>query len=172
MLEVCVRILKGIALIPQINWIIYSPNIMATVNAAMKGKWVNCANTDTGSLIIQTVLLKEDSGACFNEVGVVGLSDLLTLNQILNNITTCAINKWGSTVVQYLIEKASDASLARVTTLLIYSYKQLSVDFHGARCLLAALTMGRKKEYALGLLSDLLLNDEASMWVTINQNIC
>ncbi|TIA89645.1 hypothetical protein E3P99_01981 [Wallemia hederae] len=148
-LEVCVRISKGDTLTPQINWIIYSPNIMATVNAAMKGKWVNCANTDTGSLIIQTVLLKEDSGACFNE--------------ILNNITACAINKWGSTVVQYLIEKASDASLARVTTLLIYSYKQLSVDFHGARCLLAALTMGRKKDYAVGLLSDLLLNDEASI---------
>ncbi|TIB09518.1 hypothetical protein E3P89_03186 [Wallemia ichthyophaga] len=129
----------------EIKWLIYTPHIMPTVNAAMKGRWVHCANTDTGSLIIQSILGKDGAGACFNE--------------ILDNITSCALNKWGSTVVQYLIERASESSLARVTTLLIYSYKQLSVDFYGARCLMACLTMGRKNEYAVELLSRLLLND-------------
>lgn len=77
----------------------------------------------------------------------------------MDKITTCALNKWGSTVVQYLLEKASNMSLARVTCLLIYSYKQLSVNFYGARCLMACLTVGGKKDYAIDLLSDLLFND-------------
>ncbi|EOR01771.1 Meiotic coiled-coil protein 2 [Wallemia ichthyophaga EXF-994] len=134
----------------EIKWLIYTPHIMPTVNAAMKGRWVHCANTDTGSLIIQSILGKDGAGACFNE--------------ILDNITSCALNKWGSTVVQYLIERASESSLARVTTLLIYSYKQLSVDFYGARCLMACLTMGRKNEYAVELLSRLLLNDAETIF--------
>lgn len=53
---------------------------MPTVNAAMKGRWVHCANTDTGSLIIQSILGKDGAGACFNEVclGLTGFAKLKT----------------------------------------------------------------------------------------------
>ncbi|TIB90444.1 NAF1-domain-containing protein [Wallemia mellicola] len=111
---------------------------------------------------------------------VIDLDDVSYKLRIVNSITcqveSIAMNSYGTHVLQKLLSTSPEhVKILLVNELLNGNIAQgivhknashvwskvleLSVNFYGARCLMACLTIGDKKNYAINLLSDLLFND-------------
>ncbi|TIC26512.1 NAF1-domain-containing protein [Wallemia mellicola] len=101
---------------------------------------------------------------------------LRIVNSITCQVESIAMNSYGTHVLQKLLSTSPEhVKILLVNELLNGNIAQgivhknashvwskvleLSVNFYGARCLMACLTIGDKKDYAINLLSDLLFND-------------
>ncbi|KZT62612.1 ARM repeat-containing protein [Calocera cornea HHB12733] len=119
--------------IMELQWDGNPPPIFEYVNHALCGKWAQLACHETGSLVAQACHVFENLSEDLKRPCV---------DEVLDNLTMCAKNQWGSWVVQHIVEHGSPEAKARSVSILTREILALATDQQGVKSLDKALKQG------------------------------
>ncbi|KAG8897964.1 hypothetical protein FRB99_007766 [Tulasnella sp. 403] len=103
--------------IMELTWTPPAPPIFAYVNKALRGRWVELATHETGSLVVQHLFencVVEDTRDC--------------LEEIFEGFHTVVRDQWGSFVIQHMLEHGLPEHRAKALSLLGVNLAQYASD--------------------------------------------
>ncbi|KIO24612.1 hypothetical protein M407DRAFT_55065, partial [Tulasnella calospora MUT 4182] len=114
--------------IMELTWSPPAPPIFAYVNNALRGRWVELATHETGSLVVQHLFencVEEDTKDC--------------LEEIFRGFQVVVKDQWGSFVIQHMLEHALSEHRSRALSLLSASLLQYATDAQAIKSIDKAL---------------------------------
>ncbi|KAG8933441.1 hypothetical protein FRC02_011819 [Tulasnella sp. 418] len=120
--------------IMELTWSPPAPPIFTYVNKALKGRWVELATHETGSLVVQHLFencVEEDTVDC--------------LEEIFAGFDTVVRDQWGSFVIQHLIENGQPEHRTRVLQLLGNNLYQYASDPQAMKSIEKALKVCKEE---------------------------
>ncbi|KAG8896418.1 hypothetical protein FRC01_011831, partial [Tulasnella sp. 417] len=114
--------------IMELTWSPPAPPIFAYVNNALRGRWVELATHETGSLVVQHLFencVEEDTKDC--------------LEEIFRGFHVVVKDQWGSFVIQHMLEHGLPEHRSRALSLLGASLLQYATDAQAIKSIDKAL---------------------------------
>ncbi|KDQ15763.1 hypothetical protein BOTBODRAFT_173826 [Botryobasidium botryosum FD-172 SS1] len=107
------------------------PPIFARVNAALRGKWVDLACHETGSLVVQHA---------FENLDEREIEELV--EEVLQGFDRVVKDQWGSWVIQHLLEHGAPYHKSRALSLLLVGIASYATDTNAQKSIEKALKCG------------------------------
>ncbi|KAF8314071.1 ARM repeat-containing protein [Clavulina sp. PMI_390] len=117
--------------IMELNWPEPAPPIFQCVNTALKGRWVDLACHETGSLVVQHAFENLDEADTRDLVG-----------EVLQHFDRIVCDPWGSWVVQHLLEHGAEDDRSRALGLLLEALHIYSTDAQAYKSIEKAIKCG------------------------------
>lgn len=106
----------------ELRWSGEPPQIMAKVNAALKGMWHEVALGETGSLVVQNIFEN-----CIEE------EKRPAINEVMDNIDLIAHGQFGNWCIQHLCEHAEPKDKRRVIDHILANAYSYSIDQYASK---------------------------------------